>query len=211
MVLDKGTAAKLVAVVVAAIAVLSLTFEEPKNIGSVGGGNLGGSHKLCVVGGGIGGASAAHFLRQDFPNASIVLFEKSDEVGGRLHSFKYGGKTIEAGGAIIHDRNKYMRYFSTYLEKEDAKLSKRGWGIFDGQEFRIRTGRWKLITYFRMFWRYGLDLVRLSSSVSNLLSNFDKIYDLQGKGEVFNTPEELLKAVGELPIENERLAGRAGR
>lgn len=186
----------VVVAVVVALALLSLNFEAPRS-GSFTKSDADSSVNLCVVGSGIGGASAAYFMRQDFPDANIVVFEKNAFVGGRVHSFNYGEAVIEAGASIIHDRNRYMRFFSSLLEKDDAQLDRRSWGIFDGTEFLIRTAKWKLITFFRMFWRYGLDLIRLSREVNTLLSRFDKIYEHLDKGDAFETPEDLFREVGE--------------
>ena len=67
--------------------------------------------KFAVIGGGIGGASVAYFLRQEFPNAEISTFEQSLQLGGRLATVKVGGRYYETGGSIIHSANQYMTNF----------------------------------------------------------------------------------------------------
>lgn len=43
-------------------------------------------------------------------NIHIDLYEKN-EIGGRLTTVKINGNYYEAGGAIIHSKNKYMTDF----------------------------------------------------------------------------------------------------
>ncbi len=68
--------------------------------------------KKAIIGGGVGGSSAAYFLKQlldssETNNFSIDLFEKSSEIGGRLATRPINGKLYETGGSIIHNRNLY--------------------------------------------------------------------------------------------------------
>ena len=42
--------------------------------------------KIAIVGAGISGLLTAYLLRKKQPNASIILFEKSDRVGGNVHT-----------------------------------------------------------------------------------------------------------------------------
>lgn len=72
---------------------------------------------IAIVGAGIGGASASHFLTELFDgNLEIDIFE-SNKIGGRLATVNVGGKEYEAGGSIIHSRNKYMKDFVELLGK----------------------------------------------------------------------------------------------
>ena len=66
--------------------------------------------KIAIIGAGIGGAATAKFARQHFGNeAQIDVFERNpDRVGGRLEKVQVGGEFYEAGGSVIHSRNKYM-------------------------------------------------------------------------------------------------------
>ena len=63
---------------------------------------------LGIIGAGIGGTSAAHFLRQKFgTSCSISIFEEGN-IGGRLATIKMAGKEYEVGGSIIHSANTLM-------------------------------------------------------------------------------------------------------
>ena len=68
-----------------------------------------------MIGGGIGGASSAHYLRKLFgDDVSIDMYE-SREVGGRLATVKIGDEEFESGGSIIHPKNHYMVKFAEEL------------------------------------------------------------------------------------------------
>src|SRR3990167_410458 len=61
--------------------------------------------KIAILGGGISGLSAAHFILQKNPKAKITLFEKESELGGWMRK---GPRTFQAGKCphllkLIHD------------------------------------------------------------------------------------------------------------
>ena len=71
----------------------------------------------AIVGAGVGGTSAAYFLRDLFgDNVHIDIFEKG-QVGGRLALMKMGDHYYNAGGTIIHPQNMYMVNFTDMLGK----------------------------------------------------------------------------------------------
>jgi hypothetical protein len=39
------------------------------------------------------------------------MFEKSDQIGGRIDSFEYLNRFYETGGTILHPKNLYMNEF----------------------------------------------------------------------------------------------------
>lgn len=51
---------------------------------------------ICIIGGGISGVSAAHFLLKK-GYKQITLLEKTERIGGKCHTIKYRGKTYEMG------------------------------------------------------------------------------------------------------------------
>ena len=56
---------------------------------------------VAVLGGGITGLSAAHYITQEFPNAKVTLLERQPRLGGWLHSTQVatgdGKVTFESG------------------------------------------------------------------------------------------------------------------
>lgn len=66
---------------------------------------------IAVIGAGIGGTSAAYYLRQKFgKDVKIHVFEKG-KVGGRLATLNVQGQEFESGGSIIHPLNLHMKRF----------------------------------------------------------------------------------------------------
>lgn len=69
------------------------------------------SPPTAIIGAGIGGTSAAYYLRQKFgKDVKIDLFERG-EVGGRLATMTVRGQEYEAGGSVIHPLNLHMKRF----------------------------------------------------------------------------------------------------
>lgn len=69
----------------------------------------------AIIGSGISGAANVFFLRQMFSNnAELIMFEKSDKIGGRLDTFSFNDRFYELGGSVLHPSNNYMNEF---LEK----------------------------------------------------------------------------------------------
>ena len=71
-----------------------------------------GTFKVAVIGTGIGGSSAAYFIRKLLgQDASIDVYERATKVGGRIAIVEVNNNVFEAGGSVIHDSNKYMTEF----------------------------------------------------------------------------------------------------
>ena len=76
------------------------------------------SINLAIIGAGVGGTSTAYFLSElldkkasDLFNYEIDVFEQSNKVGGRVATIRFDDKEYEAGGSIIHERNRYATEF----------------------------------------------------------------------------------------------------
>lgn len=57
------------------------------------------SDRICIVGGGVSGLSAAYYLEEK-GYENVTVLEKEDEVGGKCQSIKYRGKTYELGAMM---------------------------------------------------------------------------------------------------------------
>ena len=51
------------------------------------------SKRIAIIGAGITGLSAAHYLRRDYPDAEIDVYEQSDRVGGKIKTYRKDGYT----------------------------------------------------------------------------------------------------------------------
>lgn len=133
---------------------------------------------VCVVGAGIAGASATHFLSQ-LSGVRVTVFERSASAGGRIGTVPLGNNTIvEAGASIIASRNRLMRHFTDLLGLQPLELGskKATVGLWDGQSFRLRTSPNEALTALRLLWRYRVSLVRMRWLVGGLLDKFDALY-----------------------------------
>lgn len=69
----------------------------------------------AIVGGGIGGTSAALFLDELFGGSALVDLYEEGRVGGRLAALDISGHWYEVGGSILHPDNQYMDQFVSDL------------------------------------------------------------------------------------------------
>ena len=80
------------------------------------------TRKVAVIGYGVGGTATAYFLRE-LLGASVELHVFSDgKVGGRTGIVEIAGERFEAGGAIIHKKNRYMSALSARLGESKTQL-----------------------------------------------------------------------------------------
>ena len=75
--------------------------------------------KVAIIGGGVGGCSAAYFLNKNGGEALDIHLFNDGEIGGRCAVIDFDNKTYEAGGAVIHTSNKYLVDF-----REEFGMSK---------------------------------------------------------------------------------------
>lgn len=134
---------------------------------------------VCIVGGGIAGASTAHFLTERRTDIRVTVFEQQHVVGGRIATVDLGhGVMAEAGASIIARDNRLMAYFTDLLGLK--RVEKGGGastlGLWDGSAFVFRTTGVSVIDSVKLLIRYGYSLVRMKAYVADLLKRFDKLY-----------------------------------
>ncbi|XP_044577912.1 prenylcysteine oxidase-like [Cotesia glomerata] len=152
--------------------------------------------KIAIIGGGIGGASASHYLTDLFKDdVDIDLFE-ADKIGGRLATLNINNDEYETGGSIIHSRNKLMRHFVQLLKLEDrpSELDMIA-GIWNGDEFVFKESSYQMVSLVKLFYRYGLAPFELHRLTNSILDDFDHIYDLQEAGIGFENISSLLSGM----------------
>ncbi|KAK4469598.1 hypothetical protein MN116_007134 [Schistosoma mekongi] len=157
--------------------------------------------RVAVVGGGIGGASSAYYLRKIFGNkVSITLFEKSGRIGGRIKAIPFGGETCESGASSIHPSNKYILSFARQFKIPLSPINTTDQRLLLFQEnykpaFSNVTSLTQFTAKARLYWRYGFNLFTSNLYLRNKIREFTKIYTLQNRGECFTSPALLLKAL----------------
>ncbi|XP_063304725.1 prenylcysteine oxidase 1-like [Pelobates fuscus] len=152
--------------------------------------------RIAVIGAGIGGSSAAYFLRHKYgKHIQIDVFEKG-EVGGRLATVDMEGAQYEAGGAVIHPLNLHMKTFVKELGLHVRSPTSSIVGIYNGDDFVFQESNWFLINIIKMLWYYGLNFIRMYMWVEDMLDKFMRIYRYQTFEYSFSSTESLLHALG---------------
>nr|CAD7396947.1 unnamed protein product [Timema cristinae] len=128
-----------------------------------------------IIGGGIGGTSAAFFIHDLFGSngAQIDLYE-SNRIGGRLATIEVNNQKYEAGGSILHPRNKYMSDFVKLFGLKKRINDNFRYGIYDGEEFVFTESQWEIMNYIKLVWRYGLGPLKLQNYIDDILTRFER-------------------------------------
>lgn len=170
--------------------------------------------RIAIIGAGMAGCATAWFLRQALGDTLILdIYEKNDRVGGRAAIIDMDGVAMEAGGAIIHETNRYLSGFIDLLGLERIAptddLDQGGSvGIWDGSGLVFRTHPSLLRTRLSALKRYGLlSPLRTQSLVKHTVTKWNAIYAHLEAGKSFQDPQSLLAALGLDDLPNQ--TGRA--
>lgn len=83
----------------------------------------------------------------------------------------------------------------TYLGLQTKTAADGIFSLYDGNHFTFTTSSCSWLTTLKLFWRYGLSLVKMQQATKDLLNKFGNIYTLQENGNVFESVPELLQAM----------------
>lgn len=135
----------------------------------------------------------------------VTVWERDHRVGGRIQDAVIDGVHLEGGASIMHDSNRYMRDFARELNlalhEPPPKLAGTT-GVWNGNEMVLQLGThgdgylgqaWDA---FQILWRYGLDFLRLEQIVRRVATAFTSVYALQDSYAFFDSPRDLLHAMG---------------
>uniref|UniRef100_A0A4X1WAX3 Prenylcysteine oxidase 1 n=1 Tax=Sus scrofa TaxID=9823 RepID=A0A4X1WAX3_PIG len=152
--------------------------------------------KIAVIGAGIGGTSAAYYLRQKFgKDVKIDVFEKG-EVGGRLATLTMQGQEYESGGSIIHPLNLHMKRFVKDLGLSAVQSPSGLVGVYNGETLVYEESSWFIINMIKLIWYYGFQSLRMHMWVEDILDKFMRIYRYQSHDYAFSSVEKLLHSLG---------------
>ncbi|NXI45523.1 PCYOX oxidase, partial [Galbula dea] len=152
--------------------------------------------RIAVVGGGIGGAATAYFLRQKFGSSVKVEVLEKEAVGGRLSTLEVEGAGYEAGASVLHPLNLHLKHFVKELGLSVAPSQSKLMGIYDGEQFVFEESSWYFINLLKLLWNYGLNPLRMYMWVEDILDKFMRIYRYQSHDYAFSSNERLLHALG---------------
>ncbi|NWS36828.1 PCYOX oxidase, partial [Polioptila caerulea] len=150
----------------------------------------------AVVGGGIGGSATAYFLRQKFGRSVQLHVLEKAAVGGRLDTLDVEGAAYEAGGSVIHPLNLHMKHFVKELGLSVNSGQGGLAGVYNGEEFVFEESSWYIINLLKLLWHYGLNPLRMSMWVEDILDKFMRIYRYQMHDYAFSSNERLFHALG---------------
>ncbi|EDQ88662.1 uncharacterized protein MONBRDRAFT_26319 [Monosiga brevicollis MX1] len=147
--------------------------------------------RVAIIGAGVAGSATAYFLRhngrlnlteEDEPsNLVIDMYDASAELQcGRVRSIDVNGKTVEVGGAVIHNSN----YYATTLAKQL------------GLERTLPA---------KMLLRYGLSPFRVNHATLGVLHRFSEIYEQHEQGQTFEDIAEFVEMIGAVNLTNTSL------
>ncbi|XP_054442787.1 prenylcysteine oxidase 1 isoform X2 [Pteronotus mesoamericanus] len=152
--------------------------------------------KIAIIGAGIGGTSAAYYLRQKFgKDVKIDVFERG-QVGGRLATMTVQGQEYEAGGSVIHPLNLHMKRFVKDLGLSTVQSSGGLVGVSNGETLVFEESSWFIINIIKLIWQYGFQPLRLHMWVEDILDKFMRIYRYQSHDYAFSSIENLLHSLG---------------
>jgi len=160
--------------------------------------------RIAVIGGGVGGTTASLFLREELGDDVEITLYEDNRIGGRLDTVEMGGRVYEAGGSVIHPRNMYAANLTQFLGLTRATKfpSSLTFGLYDGNEIVFQTHRYRFfsswINKFRLFFRYGLDLLTLDPWVDGVLKWYVKIYPAQLAKTTFSSVYDMYHTLSSL-------------
>ncbi|XP_044007427.1 prenylcysteine oxidase-like isoform X2 [Aphidius gifuensis] len=155
---------------------------------------------IAIIGGGIGGASASHFIKLKFDgneDLKIHLFEPN-KIGGRLATIFIDGNEYEAGGSIIHSRNRLMKYFVNLLGLKETPYSDanaKKFAFWNGNELIFKSSNYQVVTLTKLVYQYGLQPFQLNHYIDSILDDFEKVYDNHENNQAFKNLTSLLSSM----------------
>ncbi|NXB10649.1 PCYOX oxidase, partial [Cnemophilus loriae] len=128
-------------------------------------------------------------------SVQLHVLEKAS-VGGRLDTLDVEGAAYEAGGSVIHPLNLHMKHFVKELGLSVASVPGSLAAVYNGEEFVFEESSWSFINLLKLLWHYGLNPLRVSMWVEDILDKFMRIYRYQMHDYAFSSNERLLHALG---------------
>ncbi len=137
---------------------------------------------LAVIGGGIGGCSAAYFARKYLPNIKVTVYEAQDRLGGRILSHHLSGVASEVGAAFYNDTNKIIVSIVKAEQLKVNRLEERmNFAVWNGSKFIFRSNKKSLITDAKLLERYKLSLVQTFLLLREAKRRFAKLVQEEQK------------------------------
>tara|TARA_B110000285_G_scaffold137339_1_gene153872 strand:+ start:2239 stop:3720 length:1482 start_codon:yes stop_codon:yes gene_type:complete len=143
---------------------------------------------FSVLGSGISGIYTTYLLSKQFPNSTILVIEKQNNPGGRVHTFKNKHMTVEAGAGrfysgqthifdLIHEldlSNRIIPIHNTYGYAPSDNTDSIHTSLFDFQD------NTRVMNHMKSFLEHNT--TTLSQSIPNAFINYDTFIPIIKKG-----------------------------
>lgn len=164
--------------------------------------------EVAVIGGGVGAASAAHFLRRQLgAGVRITVFEASDQLGGRAHTVEVDKNvTVELGASIIWAGNRYMHELAAAAglrsipPGSQSGVGDRPLALYDGRELILTESPWWWLTLLKAVWRWGLSWIWFLKRPGQFAERFSALYAALDNGTAWAGPADMLKQLQLRPL-----------
>ena len=120
------------------------------------------------------------------------------------------------GASIIWHGNQYVRELAAVAGLKTKQPGPGGSSgasrlsaIYDGRELIFRESSWSLLTALRLFFRWGLAWWRFSSQPKAVAQQFGALYAALDAGTPWDSPGEMLEALGLRQLTEANLVGVA--
>ena len=136
----------------------------------------------AVIGAGIGGCSAAYFIRRYFPRSRITLYERDQHIGGRILTTKIGSWTRELGAVFFTSHNTTL---NTLIQELNLRVRSRedahNYAIWNGTDFTFKSHQSQLAQMLQLLSTYRISVVKLRALIQNARKQVFSLYDHQRK------------------------------
>lgn len=160
--------------------------------------------KIAVIGAGSAGTLAAHQIRKELGNeVEITVFERQAHAGGRAWDLHFAGTRIEVGGTLLHSSGKHTFELMalTGAKEGTSGLSIDGkdetYAFWTGESFPICTKTSLVSMALGIVKRVGpASALKVTNLAKDMEHKWSGVYALQEAGNVYSTPDELIKTLG---------------
>jgi hypothetical protein len=133
--------------------------------------------RIAIIGAGVGGCSAAYFVKKMFSDVEMTIYEKDLRIGGRISTQNLNGGRIELGAAFFHPNNKVMMSLVNELNsKIDVLHASSSLGVWNGDDFVLKIGENKSLNSLKLALKYRLNMHRFSDLIREWKTGVQRIY-----------------------------------
>ncbi|MDR1808222.1 MAG: FAD-dependent oxidoreductase, partial [Propionibacteriaceae bacterium] len=98
---------------------------------------------IAIVGAGAAGTMAAYRLRRDLPGASVTVFDRESQAGGRTRRIEFAGTAVEVGATVLPAASPHLKTLLGLTQTKPAPAvpatdaKRRSVGFWDGGAFAV--------------------------------------------------------------------------